>query len=100
MYGVEQDLDNLEILLQNDITNISRWFHENKLSVNTGKTCAIKVGSRHKVNASRDFRLNINDTILDQVKTSPHLDCTFHQYLQGTSISTHWSLNFPKVGYP
>ena len=35
MYSGNEDMENLEVILQNDITNISRWFYESKLSVNT-----------------------------------------------------------------
>ncbi len=28
MYSGNEDMENLEVLLQNDITNISRWFNE------------------------------------------------------------------------
>ncbi len=63
-------------------TNISRWFYDNKLNVNTRKTCVLKVGSRHKVNTSRELRLQVNGNILDQVDTALYLDCTTDQYLQ------------------
>ena len=46
MYSGNKDIENLEVLLQNHITNISRSFYENKLSVNTKETCVIKVGSK------------------------------------------------------
>ncbi len=77
MYRGNEDMEDLEILLQNDITNISRWFYENKLSVNTKKTCN-KFESRHKVNTSPDFRLHINDIMLDQVDTASYLHCRLY----------------------
>ncbi len=33
--------------------------------MNTRKTCVLKVGSRHKVNTSRELRLQVNGNILD-----------------------------------
>ncbi len=43
MYGGEQDLGNLEVLLQNEITNISRcFFYENRFNENTRKICWVK----------------------------------------------------------
>ena len=72
-------MENLEVLLQHNVTNISRWFYENKLSINTKETCVIKDGSRHKVNTSRDFRPHINDIMLDQVETASHLGYTLDQ---------------------
>ncbi len=45
--------------------------YENKFSVNTKKTCLIKVGSRHKISNSRDFRLHVNDIMFYQVDTAP-----------------------------
>ncbi len=55
MYSGNGDMENLQVLLQNDITTISRWFYENKLSVSAKKMCVVEVGSRHKVNTSCDF---------------------------------------------
>ncbi len=60
----------------------TRWLYGNELSVNTKKICVIKVGSRHKANTSRDFRLRINDIMLDQVETVPYLSCSLGHYLQ------------------
>ncbi len=89
MHGAERDLDSLEVLLQQDIANICRWFYDNKLIVNTRKTCVLKVGSRHKVNTSRELRLHLNGNILDQVDSALYLGCTIDQYILWETNNLH-----------
>ncbi len=40
------------------------------------------MGNKDKVNTSLDFRLHINDIMLDQVETASYLSCTLDQYIQ------------------
>lgn len=49
-----------------------------------------KVGSRYKVNASRDFRLQINDIKLDRVENVPYLDCTIIDRYRQWDVSMPW----------
>ena len=85
---------------QNDLTNISRWFYENQLRVNS-ETCAIRAWRRHNVITSRYCRLQINNNVHDQIKTVSHQGYTVGQYLQLDGQPQHIGpKGIPQFGHP
>ena len=77
----------LESMLSTELTNISKWLGDNKLSLHLGKTEAIILESRPKLCRSSEFRVDLGSEILT-IKTSvSYLGCILDGRSGGVSMA-------------
>ena len=72
IYTCGNNLNEVRDQLQRDIENISRWFAENKLTVNSTKSyCMLITSNRNLLDQNLDIR--VNNTIIEQVRATKYL---------------------------
>lgn len=54
----------VEQALNKDLSNVSKWFDENLLTLNITKSNSVLIGSSHKLKACNDVSLVVNDSPL------------------------------------
>ena len=59
VYSQANEMDVTESQLQNDLDNVMKWFHINKLHVNSSKSSCMTLTTKHNV---RNLQITMNDT--------------------------------------
>ena len=77
----------LESILSTELTNISKWLGDNKLSLHLGKTEAIIFGSRPKLCRSSEIRVELGGEVLTTKTSVSYLGCILDGSLGGVSMA-------------
>jgi hypothetical protein len=77
----------LESILSTELTNISKWFRDNKLSLHLAKTEAIIFGSRPKLCRSSEIRVGLGGEVLTTKTSVSYLGCILDGSLGGVSMA-------------
>jgi len=98
IYACGNSVKEVSNLLQRDIENISMWFAENKLTVNSTKSyCMLITSNRNLLDQKLDIR--VNNTIIEQVRATKYLGLFPDSSLTWTEhVSKLCSKLAPKVG--
>ena len=66
-----------------ELTNIHAWLIDNKLSLHLGKTEAILLGSKLKLNKSSGIRVQLAGEVLTAKTVGNYLECTLDGNIGG-----------------
>ena len=83
LYASHRNTTYLNYMLQEDLTNLDRWFQANFLSLNLTKTVAMKFWSEPSVQKDT-FQLKLDNTVLPIVNQTKFLGVTLDTKLQWT----------------
>ncbi len=82
IYYLSDDVDDLQLTLQHDLQSISYWMQENRLNLNIKKTKFMRLGSKYRLNKTRQVGLSLNNEVIDTVETFKYLGMYLDSNLQ------------------
>ena len=98
LYIASDSLVESESRIQYDLINIDKWFHRNKLLINTNKSHCMLIGTNANVD-QKILSIKLNDTQLQQVSTFKLLGIYVDSSLSWRSHLEHLTKKLaPKVG--
>ena len=69
-------------ILQKDVNNVIKWFHDNMLTVNIDKSCTLAIGTTRRLAAqNNDLNITIDNTSLQHVSNMKYLGVTIDRTL-------------------
>ena len=69
IYCSATNTNDLKIKLNNDLIIISKWFDENRLTLNISKCKFVLFGSRRKLKNIQEVKLQINNTTIESAES-------------------------------
>ncbi len=91
IYVSTESIDDLKCDLQSDLNNVQQWFTNNRLTINTKKSCVMPVGNKNKTNViSKALNVKIDDQVLNLCHDVKYLGVTIDEHLK-------WSKHIDKV---
>ena len=96
IYFSDKNIEQIQKILNEDISNINRWFIDNYLSINLkkGKTEFVLFGSSKRLTKANDVVISINDVPITQTSEYEYLGITFDPTL---SFTKHFDLIYKKI---
>ena len=82
----DKDVTNIESLLQKELTVVSEWLIDNKLSLHLGKTESILFGSRPRLRSKSVLNISRKGTAIEGKKSVKYLGATLEQSLSGETM--------------
>ena len=77
-----RDEEELALSIQYDMQSISYWMRQNRLNLNVSKTKFMKVGSRQRLNGTRNIGVSLNGELIETVVNFKYLGLIMDQHLQ------------------
>ena len=81
MYCCGDNINEMSLKLQNGLDVASKWFHDNRLLINSSKSNSILLGSRQRV-MDINLDVSISNETLQQVAASKFLGLTVDSSIQ------------------
>ena len=77
IYCSGKTVPEINATLQSDVDKAIKWFHDNKLTVNIEKSCAITIGTQQRLkNQTEQLSISIGNENLSLVETIKYLGVT------------------------
>ena len=83
----DRDKSQVERVLSTELSNISLWLSDNKLSLHLGKTESILFGSIYNLNKSPGFTVRVGDNIVTNKEEVTYLGCILDSKLTGEKMA-------------
>ena len=81
IHYTSDDIQELKLVLQGDLTNLLAWSMANKLSIHPVKTEAVLFGIHQKTSKVDKFELFLGERLVKQVDHYKYLDILIDAYL-------------------
>ena len=83
-----KDISSIESKLSNELSSISNWLVDNKLSLHLGKTESILFGSRAKLNKTQtNMNIQCNGTVINSKTSVKYLGAEIDQHVSGENMA-------------
>ena len=76
------DINELSASLKTDISSVSDWTNDNKMSLNCKKTKIMKISSQRKFSYLSEITIDVNDHIIKKIAHTILLGVTLDQHLK------------------
>ena len=83
----DKDKSQVESVLSTELSNISVWLSDNKLSLHLGKTESILFGSIFNLNKSPGFTVKVGENIITSKEEVTYLGCILDSKLTGEKMA-------------
>ena len=86
-----KDINEIEKVLNENLSDLCDWFLDNKLSIHFGddKTKCILFASKNKVKKANPLNIKYKDVIIKQHSNVKYLGCILDEFLSGKSMGLH-----------
>lgn len=82
----DNNVSNIESLLQKELTVVSEWLIDNKLSLHLGKTESILFGSQRRLKSKSALNISCKGTVIEAKDTVKYLGAVLEQSLSGENM--------------